>query len=802
MPEKFDFRSLLKSFRVRRGPEWTQAKTAEYLRDKGIKASQRLYTGWENGESLPSSKDLRLIANCFVLNTDEEATFYLAASQSPPRTHNLPFDRNPFFTGRQAYLHELDTLLRETGMIEITQAVSIHGQGGIGKTQLALEYAYANYPKGYLTVLWVNAAEEATLRVSYDDLMDTLELPERSERDPELRVQAVKRWLAQHTGWLLIMDNAENLQLVKAFLPEKPLGSIMVTTRSQIFRDANIAAQLRVDKMKPEEGVLFLLRRSGLIDYTAAIASADAHTQDMARQLVDMLDGHPLALDHAAAYIEAKSASLDEYMQIYQEEHQRLLDTPRPPGDYHPETVTATINLCFRKACEQHPMVASMLRFCSFMQPDAMPEEVLYQDADLALTIRAFHDSMEAVRQYSLVERNRQEKTLSMHRIVQTIVRDGMPRDHTAQWQVRVVRALDATFPEGDFADWKQCGRLLPHALNCATWTDHEILSTTAAANLFHRAGVYADDQARYTEAELLLTRAISIREQCVGPEHLDTAQSLNNLGWLYDHMGKYEQAVLLHQRALAIREKGLGPESPPVAESLNRLAVLYRHQLQYDQAEQLHRRALEIREKQLGPEHSDTAESLNNLGLLYSDMKRYGEAESLLMRSLAVREKRLGMEHPDVAESLNNLAFLYDFQERYAEAEPIHLRALAIREKHLGPEHPNVAQSLTNLAWLYDKLKRYEEAEQLFQRTLAIDMKACGPEHPYVADDLFNLAVLYDNRGKYEQAEPLYRQALTIQERQLGATHQYTKETKGKYSNLLYKLGRTADAEVLGIDS
>ena len=158
-------------------------------------------------------------------------------------------------------------------------------------------------------------------------------------------------------------------------------------------------------------------------------------------------------------------------------------------------------------------------------------------------------------------------------------------------------------------------------------------------------------------------------------------------------------QAEPLYKRALAIREKTLGPDHPDTAQSLNNLAALYDSQGQYVQAEPLYRRALAVREKSLGPDHPDTAGSLNNLAGLYRIQGRYAQAEALCERALAIYEKSLGPDHPTTATSLNNLATLYLAQGQYAQAEPLLKRALAITEKSLGPDHPDTAGSLVNLA-------------------------------------------------------------------------------------------------------
>ena len=180
-------------------------------------------------------------------------------------------------------------------------------------------------------------------------------------------------------------------------------------------------------------------------------------------------------------------------------------------------------------------------------------------------------------------------------------------------------------------------------------------------------------------------------------------------------------QARPLYERALAIREKVLGPEHPDTATSLNNLAFLLQDQGDLAGARPLSERALAIREKVLGPEHPDTATSLNNLASLLQDQGDLAGARPLYERALAIREKVLGPEHPDTATSLNNLAVLLQAQGDLAGARPLYERALAIREKVLGPEHPDTATSLNNLASLLQAQGDLAGARPLYERALAI---------------------------------------------------------------------------------
>jgi CHAT domain-containing protein/Tfp pilus assembly protein PilF len=296
-------------------------------------------------------------------------------------------------------------------------------------------------------------------------------------------------------------------------------------------------------------------------------------------------------------------------------------------------------------------------------------------------------------------------------------------------------------------------------------------------------------------EAEPIQQLVLSIREKSLGPEHPLVAQTLHNLANLYDNRGRSAQAERLYQRALAIGEKTLGPEHPGVAISLNSLGIINFDKGDYARAEQFYQRALAIREKMLEPGHPFIGTSLHNLAVLYHGKGDYVKAEQLYRRAMALREKMQGPEHPDFATSLDNLGLLYGNKGDYAKAEPLYRRAMAIREKALGPEHPRVAQSLNNLAILYRVKGDYAKAEQFHQRALAIWEQKLGPAHRNVAESLGDLAYLYCAKGDYTKAELLYQRALAIKEMTRGSDHPHVAQTLNDLSALYAAKGDIAQA-------
>ncbi len=661
---------------------------------------------------------------------------------SLPPMWNVPFRRNPFFTGREALLAYLHDQLINTKSAALTQAQAIRGLGGIGKTQTAIEYAY-RHRDAYRYVLWVNATTRDTILTSFLELAVRLNLPEREEQDQNRIVAAVTAWFTTNDGWLLIFDNADDLSLVEEFLPPGGRGHLLLTTR--VHAPSTLAYTIEVEQMGLHEGMLFLLHRARLLAPDATLEEASAADRITAEVIVREMDGLPLALDQAGAYLEETQCTLAAYLQQYRNsKHQyRLLQRRGRTSQNHPESVATTWSLSFTQVEQLNPLAADLLRCCAFLAPDAIPEQLLLDGAsELGPHFQALLDdaslineAIETLLRFSLVKRKREEATLALHRLVQAILRTSIDEQTQQVWIERTVRAVNRAFPDvRDYRNWSRGQQYLPHALACTMWIRDGNPALPEAGNLFNTLGYYLKQRAQYVEAEPLYQRAIAIGEKVLGPEHPDLATWLNNLAALYQAQGKYTEAKPLYQRAIAIDAKVLGPEHPNLATDLNNLALLYIDQSKYAEAEPLYQRAIAIGEKVLGPEHPDLANWLSNLANLYTNHGKYAQAEPLFERAIAIGEKVLGPEHPNLATWLNNLATLYRYQGKYAGAEPLFERAIAIDEKVLDPEHLNLATWRINLAILYADQSKYAEAKPLFERAIATRERKFGNEHPLTA--------------------------------------------------------------------
>ena len=673
-----------------------------------------------------------LSATSSFASIDKETAF-------PKAVWNVPFHRNPFFTGRENQLRQLHNSFTANEATALIPALAISGLGGIGKTQIAVEYAY-RYSQDYQAVLWTRAHTVEALVSGFVAIAELLQVSQQ-EQDRHKIVQAVKDWLRTHDRWLLILDNADDLTLVRDFLPKAGAGHLLLTTRAVCM--GQLASRMEVETLDQETGALFLLRRAGVLATGSSLDHAAPGDLVLARELVGKMGGLPLALDQAGAYIEETQCSLADYLCLYSGHRAVLLQERGGPLPDHPESVATTWSLSFAAIEQTTPVATDLLRVCAFLQPDAIPEEIMLEGAQfLGSQIQAFatdplalNRAMNALLSYSLIRRNPTERLLTIHRLVQAILYDAMGKQEREQRIACVVQALNAAFPETresvTYEMWEQCKRLTPHVLHCVGFAISQSTDNGALAALLTKTADYLRERAQYTESESLYRQALHIWKRAPEPDHPGVAHVLNGLASISRDQGKYEQAESLYLRALNIYEHTLGSDHPLVAHAINGMANVYSDQGKDEQAEPLYQRALHIWQRALGPDHPLVAHAFNGLANVYRDQGRYEQAELLYWQALHVWKHVLGPDHPGVADLLNNLAELYSKQGKHDQAEPLYRRALSIREHALAPRHPDLADTLHGLAALRESLCDSLEAVSLYQRALAIREQAYGLEHP-----------------------------------------------------------------------
>jgi tetratricopeptide (TPR) repeat protein len=721
-----------------------------------------------------------------------------------PRRHNLPFrSLGNLLKGRDEDLRTLAASLEgPSHATAITQPQVVHGLGGIGKTRLAVEYAWRSGDR-YDAALFVVADSRASLRTGLARLARLLLPDQPAGRAEDELVEAVLACLQDQNRWLLILDNVDTEEAegaVLEILPRLSNGHVLVTSRRADWPAG--VDERSLDKLPPEEAARFLLERTGK---KRAKAADDA---ERASDLAKILDGLPLALEQAAAYISHRRISLSDYVRDWERERDAVLSWFDPTVMQYPASMAVTWQ---KTADELGPTPRALLRLCAFLAPDPIPVEMFEEGKDFVdeavsllceetgeePRVQAVVEALGDLADYSMIFH--EGRTFRVHRMVQEVLRSRVPEGRRRDWIEKVLRMVNwfSPFDADDVRTWPVWDLLRPHAGVLVGWAE-EIDLRHPTNRLMSQLALLLYAKSLHAEAEPLMRRALAIDEASFGNKHPRVAAQLNNLAQLLQTTNRLAEAEPLVRRALAIDEASFGNEHPNVARNLNNLAGLLKATNRLAEAEPLMRRALAIDEASFGNEHPEVATDLNNLAQLLQDTNRLVEAEPLMRRALAIDEASFGNEHPDVAIDLNNLAGLLQATSRLAEAEPLMRRALAIDEASFGNEHPQVAAQLNNLAQLLQATNRLAEAEPLMRRALAIDEASFGNEHPNVARDLNNLARLLQDTNRLAEAEPLMRRALAIDEASFGKEHPNVAIRLNNLAQLLQDTNRLAEAEPL----
>lgn len=543
----------------------------------------------------------------------------------PPIPWNVPHSENKFFTGRKEILKALRSELSTKGAVALSQTSVISGLGGIGKTQTAVEFAFQNRSR-YSAVLWSQAQSTADLISGFAAIARELKVATFETNEQEA-VEAALSWLNANSGWLLILDNADEPQLVERFIPTVGKGHVLVTSRAHDFSHLGIIEPMELEKMLPHEAVDFLRTRTGR-------ERLDTHEAEACRHICKELDYLPLALEQAGAYIHKQGISFKAYQEQYKKDGLKIFARLGPQTGQYPESVLTTWLMNFMQVEEASPASTEVLRVSAFLASEGVCLEIfgLKDEVEAANVLTPLVD-------YSLISRERGARDFDVHRLVQTVVRLELG-DRQKEYATLAVAAMKAAFPDpSKFENWGQCDRLLPHAISCYGWVKQFGVETREAAVLLNQAVVYLWQRGRYAEAEPLHKRSLEVLEKTLGSEHPDVATGLNNLAMLYDSQGRYAEAEPLYKRSLEIDQKAYGLEHPEVATDLNNLAALYDSQGRYAEAEPLYKRSLDIWEKAL-PDHPNLARSLENYALLLEATSRPSEASTLRARAAAIRAK------------------------------------------------------------------------------------------------------------------------------------------------------------------
>jgi transcriptional regulator with XRE-family HTH domain len=717
MPEEpeLGFRGLLRQLRSK--ARLTQEELAEAA---GV--SPRSVSDLERGINRTARKDTALLlADALGLAEPAKAMFVAAArGRAPaaevlaavresgprpggvlPRVWNIPA-RNPGFTGREQLLAAIRDRLA-AGDTAVVQA--LHGMGGVGKTQLAAEYAH-RFAGTYDLAWWINSERGGLIGDQVAALGAALACIPAGAGTEAARA-AVLAELRGRGRWLLVFDNAETPADVTPWLPGGG-GHVLITSRERDWTE--VAVPVEVDVLARPESVTILHRRvAGL---------TDAEADRLAAELGDL----PLAITQAAAFMAGTGTPADQYLGLVRTRAGQLLDQGTP-GSY-PRSLAAATQLTADRLADDDLAAAELASVCAFLAPDPIPEDLFTAaggvlPGDLAARAAeplAWRQTLARLTRRSLARID--HRGLHMHRLTQAILRDRLtPGQATATRSC--AEAILAVGNPGDPpnpATWPRWARLMPHilAVGLGAADDPEL------RQLGIQACWYLLERGDARSAHDLATHLHQQWHERLGGDDRNVLGMAHYRAWALQEMGQYAEARVLDQDVLDRIRLVLGEDHPSTLISANSLAVDLYQLGEVQAAGYLDRDTLERRRRVLGEDHPDTLLSAANLA---DDLRALGHlqaARDLDHDTLDRKRRVLGEDHPHTLASASNLASDLRALGQVQAACDLDRDTLERCRRVLGDDHPRTLICASDLASDLYQLGEIQAARDLDQDTLS----------------------------------------------------------------------------------
>ena len=683
-----------------------------------------------------------------------------------PEVWKVPM-RNPHFTGRTGMLDQLRQRLRSGEGTLVVQA--LYGLGGVGKTQLAIEYAH-RFAGDYDLVWWIDAEQPVFIAGQLARLGGKLNLPTRLTVADT--VELVLAELRRRPRWLLIFDNAERPQHLADYQPGGA-GHVLITSRSPGW--GGLGGRLEVDVLTRPETVTLLRRRIPELD--------DRLADQLATELGDL----PLAAAQAAAYLEQTGLPPGEYLHRFRTRRASLLAKGEVLG--YQGRVDTTWTLSLERLRSGTPAAVPLLELAAFLAPEPIPLRLFTAHPELldeplrtaAADPDALDDVLEAVVGLSLARR--QPDSFQLHRLVQAVIRQQRPPAQQQTSADRVLTLLAAAHPgsPNNPASWSAYAELAPHVLAASPLGDDRADSRRLMLSTVDYLNTRGDSRTSRLIAQALLDRW----RDHLGPAHPDTLRSATVLTFALTWLGEYEQARALGQDTLERCRRALGPNHPHTVRSATALTFTLAELGEHEQARALGQGTLERCRRVLGPDHLVTLHSAGNLTLTLAELGEYEQARALGQGTLERCRQAFGPDHLITLRLAAVLTYALAGLGEHEHARSLGQDTLERCRRALGPNHLATLNTAAVMTFTLAELGQHEQARALGQDALERCQRVLGPNHLATLGSATGLALALAGLGQHEQARALGQDALERCQRVLGPNHLATQRLRQALGSL-----------------
>jgi tetratricopeptide (TPR) repeat protein len=712
--------------------------------------------------------------------------------------------RNLNFTGRAEVLEKIYSALN-SGTGSPVLLCALRGMTGIGKTQIAAEYAYRHKTE-YDVVWWISADQVKLISSSIAGLARHLNLG--IGLSDELAAPSVLDALRRgepYSRWLLIFDNAKEPEPYLKFLLDGP-GHTIVTSLNPSW--AAHAQTVSVGVFSRAESLEFLSRRVPGI-------RAD-ESGDLAEALGDL----PLALEQAGALQSDTAMAVKDYLAEFKEKADRLLRQAKPAE--YPLPVTAAWSVSISALKETVPNAVLLLRLCACFGPDPFPRNALSEGRDavrpelgsILSDPIALNDAITGLSSYSLASVNTPARTLQVHRVVQALVRASLTAGECVQFRddAHLLMAKAALGNPDDRRTWPRYRELAPHfmpagiassrlrlvrhLLRCTVryyylignydaslelgqlalteWAEDPETDPRTIIGLKRHVGNTLRAMGRYQEAFSLNEGAISEAAEKLGPEDPDTLRLINSHGADLRASGDFAGAYSSDEDSVRRHQKAFQEEDRRTLRALNNFALDLELAGDYVGACQMHedvyRRAGSVYPSE---DHPSILITLTNLARVVRLSGKYVAAQSMSADTYALCSKALGDSHPISLHAMTELVVAHRRAQGGTDAAVTSARDLLKQYRSLRDErHPRTLAACMALANVLREAGAVDEAIELSERALVVFPDVYGASHPFTHASRGNLALLRRLNGEHELALAIHRAALAGLEAALGPKH------------------------------
>jgi tetratricopeptide (TPR) repeat protein len=748
---------------------------------------------------------------------------------NPPPVWNVQA-RNASFTGRASLLEDLrDSLLR--GMA-VVMPQALHGLGGVGKTQLALEFTH-RFRSDYDLVWWISAEQEEFITSAMAEIGPHIGIRRENIEDAAAAVREALRMGQPYKRWLLVFDNAEDPERLARHVPQGA-GHVIITSRNPAW--SNLAVPVEVDAFSRDESVEHLTNRVPKLDRSAAA------------EVAQLLGDLPLAIELASAWLETTGMPVQEYVQLLRTQLTQWLDENQPL-DY-PLSAAATWLVSIERLGRRWPAAVRLLELCSCFSPEPISMRLLYSDETIRHLL-AYDPQLQEkmllariireIGRYALAKVDQGRSSIQVHRLVQAVIRDSMSQEKFTDTEHDVHRILASVRPMTGATDdpdnWDAYLDIWPHL---GPSNANDCVEEPVRALLVERVR-YLWQRGEYEEAVTIGRRLETFWVENRGPDDRQLLYLRFNLANVLRSMGDYQGALQINQDVLErqrrkpdgdddlhtlLTSSGLatdlgatgalaasltmardtyerfrdlfGEDYRYTLASANNLSLALRQVGDCFAARELDAETLDYRRQVLGPEHPLTLSSAANLARDMREAGSFRESTGLLRATLERYQTLFGPELPETLRTACSLAVSLRKQGEHEEARQLSSITLEQYRLSYRPEHPDALSCQLNLACDLSALGAAERALELADETMHTYLRTRGPDHQYTLVCANNRAIYLRSVGNLEEGREVATRTLESLRRALGPRHPYTLACAINVANALADTGRLEEAEML----